>query len=67
MSLEDFIIVVYGWIDDQLKEWLGPTRHLRQRGFAPQLSDSEAITPVVVGEFLGYDTDVGIWAYFRQH
>ncbi|BCU05888.1 hypothetical protein Atep_05650 [Allochromatium tepidum] len=36
-------------------------------GLPPQLSDSEAITPVVVGEFLGYDTDVGIWAYFRQH
>ncbi|BCU05887.1 hypothetical protein Atep_05640 [Allochromatium tepidum] len=35
MSLEDFIIVVYGWVDDQLKEWLGPTRYLRQRGFAP--------------------------------
>lgn len=67
MSLEDFIIVVYVWVDDQLKEWLGPTRRLRQRGFAPQLSDSEAITLMVVGEFLGYDTDVGIWAYFRQH
>ena len=53
MSLEDFIIVVYVWVDDQLKEWLGPTRHLRQRGLPPQLSDSEAITLVVVGEFLG--------------
>lgn len=67
MSLEDFIIVVYCWIDDQLKEWLEPTRRLRQRGFAPPLSDSEAITLVVVGEFLGYDTDTRIWAYFRQH
>ena len=66
MSLEDFIIVVYCCVDDQLKAWLGP-RRLRQRGRAPQLSDSEAITLVVVGEFLGYDTDVRIWAYFRQH
>ena len=49
MSLEDFIIVVYVWVDDQLKAWLGPQR-LRQRGFAPPLSDSEAITLVVVGE-----------------
>ena len=24
MSLEDFIIVVYVWVDDQLKAWLGP-------------------------------------------
>ncbi|NVZ09773.1 IS982 family transposase [Allochromatium humboldtianum] len=66
MLLEDFIIVVYCCVDDQLKAWLGP-RRLRQRGRAPQLSDSEAITLVVVGEFLGYDTDVRIWAYFRQH
>jgi hypothetical protein len=66
MSLEDFIIVVYGCVDDQLKAWLGPQR-LRQRGFAPLLSDSEAITRVVVGEFLGDDTDTQIWTYFRQH
>ena len=39
MSLEDFIIVVYVWVDDQLKAWLGPQR-LRQRGFAPPLSDT---------------------------
>ncbi|MCK7581673.1 MAG: type II toxin-antitoxin system HigB family toxin [Chromatiales bacterium] len=89
MSLEDFVIVVYGWVDDQLKAWQGPRRlrqrgggasrcwatalrhrrRLRQRGSAPQLSDSEAITPVVVGEFLRYDTDVrisGIKAQYRN-
>ena len=27
----------------------------------------EAITLVVVGEFLGYDADTRIWTYFRQH
>lgn len=40
---------------------------LRQRGFAPKLSDSEVITMEVVGEFLGLDTDVSLWKYFRRH
>ena len=40
---------------------------LRQRGFAPKLTDSEVITMEVVGEFLGLDTDVGIWKYFGRH
>jgi len=36
-------------------------------GFAPKLTDSEVITLGVVGEFLGLDTDVGLWKYFRRH
>jgi len=40
---------------------------LRPRGFAPQLTDSEVITMEGVGEFLGLDTDVGIWKYFGRH
>jgi len=38
-----------------------------KRGFAPRLTDSEVITMEVVGEFLGLDTDVGIWTYFGRH
>ena len=33
----------------------------------PILSDSEVITMLIVGEFLGYDTDKAIWSYFRKH
>ena len=66
MPLEDFILIVFCWIDDQLRWILGGNR-LRRRGFAPKLSDSEVITMEVVGEFLGYDTDVQIWQYFSQH
>lgn len=40
---------------------------LRERGFAPALSDAEVITMEVVGEFQGIDTDQGIWLYFRSH
>ena len=42
MSLEDFIIVVFCLIDGLLKNTA--CSKLRQRGFAPGLSDSEMIT-----------------------
>jgi hypothetical protein len=66
MPLEDFIITVFCWVDQHLNALLGD-RRLRQRGFAPKLTDSEVITMEVVGEFLGLDTDVGIWKYFHRH
>ena len=66
MPLEDFIITVFCWVEEHLEALLGDHR-LRQRGFAPKLADSEVITLEVVGEFLGLDTDVGIWKYFRRH
>lgn len=66
MPLEDFIITVFCWVEDHLEILLG-NRCLRQRGFAPKLADSEVITLEVVGEFLGLDTDVGLWKYFRRH
>ena len=66
MPLENFIITVFCWIEEHLDHLIGNQR-LRQRGFAPQLTDSEVITMEVVGEFLGLDTDVGIWKYFGRH
>lgn len=66
MPLEDFIIMVFCWVDEHMNSLLGDHR-LRQRGFAPKLTDSEVITMEVVGEFLGLDTDVGLWKYFRRH
>lgn len=66
MSLENFIIWVFCWVDDVFSSLFQNIR-LRSRGFAPKLSDAEVITMEVVGEFLGLDTDKGIWAYFRDH
>ena len=66
MSLDEFITWVYCWVDDQLEQ-VWPGRRLRQRGFAPRLSDAEVITMELVGEFQGIDTDQGIWRYFRGH
>lgn len=65
MSLPNFIISAFCVIDDELKKLNLPC--LRQRGFKPGLSDSETITLEIVGEFLGIDTDKGIWRYFKTH
>ena len=66
MSLDNFIIIVYCLVDDVLKKALNGAK-LRQRGMEPKLSDAEIITMEIVGEFLGIDTDKGIWYYFHQH
>ncbi len=64
MPTLDFIINVFCLIDDECNLLLKP---LRIRGFEPALSDSEVMTMEVVGEFLGIDTDKGIWSYFKTH
>lgn len=66
MSTDDLIITVFCLVDDQLKKVLGG-RRLRQRGFQPNLTDSEVITMEIVGEFLGHDEDKHIWQYFKEH
>lgn len=66
LCLEDFILLVFCWVDDHLPMLLNG-RRLRSRGFAPRLTDSEVLTIEIVGEFLGMDTDKGIWQYFRHH
>jgi len=60
-----FIIAVYCLIDDQYRR-LFPNG-VRQRGFEPQLSDVEALTIVIVGEYLGLERDKAIFEYFYKH
>jgi hypothetical protein len=62
MDITTYLISVYCLIDDWLKG-----QRIRQRGPQPQLSDSEVLTMELVGEFLGIDTDVGLFTYFRWH
>jgi hypothetical protein len=64
--MEEFIIAVFCCVDDLLKE-VTEGRRIRQKGFAPALSDSEVITMEIVGEYQGLDADKRIWQYFRQH
>lgn len=61
MDITTYLVSVYCLIDDWLKG-----RRLRQRGPQPRLSDSEVLTMEVVGEFLGIDTDQGLYTYFRR-
>ena len=64
MELTTFIVTVFCLIDD----WLaGQPQPLRQRGPRPILADSEVLTIECVGEFLGIDTDSGLYQYFRRH
>ena len=65
MDLDRFIVTTCCPIDDALREQpLG--RPIRSRGPAPILTDSEVLTPEVVGESLGLDRDVAIDRYFRR-
>lgn len=66
MPLEDFIMTVFCLVDDYVEK-LTKNISLRKRGFPPKLSDAEVIAMEVVGEFLGIDTDKGIWCYFKSH
>jgi len=40
---------------------------VRHRGFVPQLTDSEALTIAIVGEYLGLGEDKAIFEYFSKH
>jgi hypothetical protein len=66
MSQQDFIIWVFCWVDDNLTQ-LQQGMRFRSRGLPPKLSDAEVITMEVIGEFLGFSTDKGIWTYFCHH
>ena len=66
MSLNDFIITVFCLVADQIKN-ITYAHSFRRRGFQPKLSDEEVITMEIIGEFIGIDTDKGIWDYFKQH
>jgi Transposase DDE domain len=63
--LDDFILTVFCLVDDAMTEL--HLDHLRQRGFAPRLYDSEVLAIELVGEFLGFDQDTQLFWYFRRH
>ncbi len=65
MTLDDYMLHVFCLVDDQLTAL--HLDHVRQRGFAPRLHDSEVLTIELVGEFLGFDQDARLFWYFRRH
>ena len=62
MDLSTFIVAVFCLVDDRLNG-----KRIRQRGPTPKLSDAEVLTIEIVGEFLGIDTDKGIYSFFCRH
>jgi hypothetical protein len=66
MNLDDFIITCFCLIDEMMPMVIKEQR-LRSRGYAPKLSDSEAITLEVVGSYLGLSQDQELFDYFRRH
>lgn len=63
MTFQDYLLHMFCLIDDQIND-LG---RLRRHGPPPTLSDSEVITMELAGEFLGIDTDKGIYDFFRRY
>jgi hypothetical protein len=59
MLLEDFIIWVYCWVNENHIEILGET-NIRKPKFEPALSNIEVITMEIVCAFISFDTDKGI-------
>jgi len=66
MELIDYIVNAFVMVDDFCKIYY-PARKLRARGPLPKLADSEVITMELIGEYLGFDTDEGIYNYFARH
>lgn len=68
MDLETFITTIFCLTDDFVTAFVRQQpQKLRQRGPAPALADSEVITVVIVGEFLGLATDQGLYRHFRRY
>lgn len=65
MPEADFIIFVYLLVVKYYGKVVQSP--LRRRGFAPKLSDEEAITMQLVGEFLGLDEDKRIYQHFKNN
>lgn len=64
MPIENFIVCVFIFVDDFLKD----VGKIRKSGPDPELTDAEVITMEIVGEFLGHGKgDKVIFDYFFQH
>jgi hypothetical protein len=71
MERDELIIWVYVWICEQVEAWRqeAPQRRSRLRGagFAPALSDEEALTLELCGEMLRLHSDKAIYFHFKMH
>lgn len=65
MPLNDYIIHVFCLIDDIYHNLFG-TKGIRKAGYSARLQDSELITMVTVGEFIGLADNKKIWLHFKS-
>lgn len=63
-DFEDFCLWMYVTIDDL---WPAVAPLVRRRGPAPECSDSELLTMVVVGECRGWDQETEALGHWRHH
>lgn len=66
MDRDYFIILVYCLVCEHYQAVVQRQR-LRQRGFAPALSDEEVITMELCGEYFGFSRDEDLYHYFHSH
>jgi hypothetical protein len=66
MSLDDFIITCFCWIDDALPAATAGKK-VRASGPPPTMSDSEVITIELVGSYLRLSQDQELVEYFGRH
>lgn len=66
MHIEDFIKATYVFVEKYYSE-VANNLTLRTRGEMPALSDVEAITMEIVGEYMSLGSDKQIWSYFKTH
>jgi hypothetical protein len=71
MEREELIIWVYLWVCDQVEAWRqeqpAKRARLRRAGFAPALSDEEALCIELCGEMLRLQSDKAIYCHFKTH
>jgi hypothetical protein len=66
VDLASFIVATHCLVDDLIEELLDD-QSLRSRGPAPLLDDREVLTIEICREFLGIDTDKGLYEFFVRH
>lgn len=66
MPLDDYIIATFCLIDDLYLKF-SQTHKIRKAGYGPLINDSEIITMLIVGEFLGMTDNSKIWLYFKSN
>ena len=65
MTFDDYLLHLFYLVDAEYGALdLG---RLRRRGPRPVLHDAEVLTMELAGEFLGLDTDAGIYRFFRRY